>query len=128
MKCLAFEEALRHGFKVYSHRLLGEMNTFVYINGRPDHMKGQHDDLIMSISMALYVGQNAYNQLEKVTEQTKALLNSWEVHNDNTQKSLFEFNPNLPVMSPSGYGDRFNSNPTKSDYEKYLWLFGGGRR
>ena len=124
----SFEEALRHGFKVYSPRLLGEMNTFVYINGRPDHMKGHHDDLIMSISMALYVGQNAYNQLEKVTEQTKALLNSWEVHNDSTQKSLIDFNPGLPVMSPSSYGDRFGSNPTKSDYEKYLWLFGGGRR
>jgi hypothetical protein len=124
----AFEESLRHGFKVYSPRLLGEMNTFVYINGRPDHMKGHHDDLIMSISMALYVGQNAYNQLEKVTEQTKALLNSWEVHNDSTQKSLIDFNPGIPVMSPSSYGDRFGSNPTKSDYEKYLWLFGGGRR
>ena len=123
----AFEEQVRKGFAIRSTRLLNELNTFVYINGRPDHMKGHHDDLIMSISMALYVGQNAYNQLEKVTEQTKALLNSWEVHNDNTQKSLFEFNPNLPVMSPSGYGDRFNSNPTKSDYEKYLWLFGGKR-
>ena len=124
----AFEEALRHGFKVYSPRLLGEMNTFVYINGRPDHMKGHHDDLIMSISMALYVGQNAYNQLEKVSEQTKAMLESWEVHNDGSQKSLIDFNPSLPVMSPSSYGDRFGGNPTKSDYEKYLWLFGGGRR
>jgi hypothetical protein len=124
----AFEEALRHGFKVYSPRLLGEMNTFVYINGRPDHMKGHHDDLIMSISMALYVGQNAYNQLEKVSEQTKAMLESWEVHNDGSQKSLIDFNPSLPVMSPSSYGDRFGGNPTKSDYEKYLWLFGSGRR
>jgi hypothetical protein len=124
----AFEEALRHGFKVYSPRLLGEMNTFVYINGRPDHMKGHHDDLIMSISMALYVGQNAYNQLEKVTEQTKAILNSWSVQTSNDHKEVTDFNPGLPVMSPSSYGDRFGSNPTKSDYEKYLWLFGGGRR
>jgi hypothetical protein len=123
----AFEEALRHGFKVYSGRLLGEMNTFVYINGRPDHMKGHHDDLIMSVSMALYVGQNAYNQLEKVTEQTKAMLNSWEVSNNESSQKILDFNPGLPVMSPSSYGDRFGNNPTKTDYQNYLWLFGKRR-
>jgi hypothetical protein len=123
----AFEEALRHGFKVYSPRLLSEMNTFVYINGRPDHMKGHHDDLIMSIAMALYVGQNSYNQLEKVTEQTKALLNSWSVTNSEASKAVLDFNPGVPVISPSSYNDRFGSNPTKSDYEKYLWLFSGKR-
>lgn len=123
----AFEEALRHGFKVYSARLLGEMNTFVYINGRPDHMKGHHDDLIMSVSMALYVGQNAYNQLEKVTEQTKAMLNSWEVSNNESSQKILDFNPGLPVMSPSSYGDRFGNNPTKTDYQNYLWLFGKRR-
>lgn len=122
----AFEEALRHGFKVYSARLLGELNTFVYINGRPDHMKGHHDDLIMSVAMALYVGQSSYNQLEKVTEQTKAMLNSWEVQsNADKQKSITDFNPGVPVLPSSGYGGRqFNTEPSRSDYQKYLWLFG----
>jgi hypothetical protein len=40
-------------FKVRSLRSIAEMSTFVYINGRPDHMKGTHDDSIMSLSMAL---------------------------------------------------------------------------
>jgi len=120
----AFEEALRHGFKLYSARLLGEMNTYVYINGRPDHMKGHHDDLIMSVSMALYVGQNAYNQLEKVNEQTKAMLSSWTVADDSTNREITKFNPGMPVLSPTGYNDAFSSNPTKKDYEQYLWLFG----
>ena len=120
----AFEEALRHGFKLYSARLLGEMNTYVYMNGRPDHMKGHHDDLIMSVSMALYVGQNAYNQLEKVNEQTKAMLSSWTVADDSTNREITKFNPGMPVLSPTGYNDAFSSNPTKKDYEQYLWLFG----
>jgi hypothetical protein len=123
----AFEESLRHGFKIYSSRLLGELNTFVFINGRPDHMKGHHDDLIMSISMALYVGQHSYNQLEKVTEQTKAMLNSWEVSTNEASQKMLDFNPGLPVMSPSSYGDRFGNNPTKTDYQNYLWLFGKRR-
>jgi hypothetical protein len=122
----SFEEALRHGFKVYSTRLLNELNTFVYINGRPDHMKNHHDDLIMSVAMALYVGQNSYNQLEKVTEQTKAMLNSWEVlSNTEQQRKITDFNPGLPVMSPMNHNNnQFNTNPSRGDYEKYSWLFG----
>ena len=70
----AFEEALRYDFSVRSQRLFNELNTFVYVNGRPDHQKGQHDDLIMSFAMAVYVAETSFAQLEKVTEQTKAML------------------------------------------------------
>ena len=38
-------------------RLLNEMYTFVYINGRPNHMKGKHDDLI-EFSKTEYFGYN----------------------------------------------------------------------
>ena len=50
------------------------MNTFVYINGRPDHQKGRHDDLLMSIAMATYVGESSFSNLTKVTELTKSML------------------------------------------------------
>ncbi|MEY3074691.1 MAG: hypothetical protein RJB25_328, partial [Bacteroidota bacterium] len=48
-----------------------------YINGRPDHQKGHHDDCIMSISMALYVAEAAFPSLQKVTNHTKAMIDSW---------------------------------------------------
>ena len=73
----AFEEALRHKFIVRSKRLLNEMYTFVYINGRPNHMKGKHDDLIMALAMALYVGEHSFSDLQKADDLTKAMLNSW---------------------------------------------------
>jgi hypothetical protein len=60
----SFEEAMRHKFKIYSARLYNEMNTFVYINGRPDHQKGHHDDLIMSIAMATYVAESSFSKLD----------------------------------------------------------------
>jgi hypothetical protein len=121
----AFEEAMRHGFKIYSSRLFNEMNTFIYINGRPDHQKGHHDDLIMSIAMATYVGENSFNQLTKVTEQTKAMLNSWQVNNNEEVSNSIAFNPVLPA----GMGRQINlqNEATKSDYQKYLWLFGKPR-
>lgn len=119
----AFEEALRHGFKIRSNRLFNEMNTFIYINGRPDHQKGHHDDLIMAISMAIYVGENSFTQLTKVTEQTKALLNSWDVvSNENAAKEI-QFNPNVPQGYPM-YGAQVRNEPSVNDYKQYSWLFG----
>ena len=119
----SFEEAMRHEFKIYSSRLYNEMNTFVYINGRPDHQKGQHDDLIMSIAMATYVAEASFTSLTKVTEQTKAMLESWSVTNNESMGKQLDFNPVIP------YGhDRLhtrNQNVSKEDYIKYSWLFGG---
>jgi hypothetical protein len=78
----AFEEQVRKGFIIRSARLLNELNTFVYINGRPDHMKGAHDDAIMSMSMALFAGDMSFNQLEKNTSQNKAIIESPQWQND----------------------------------------------
>jgi len=119
----SFEEVMRHKFRIYSARLYNEMNTFVYINGRPDHQKGHHDDLIMSIAMATYVAESSFGKLTKVTEQTKAMLDSWSVNNNESIKENINFNPVIPH-----YQDRinqFNSQQvSREDYQKYGWLFG----
>ena len=122
----SFEESMRHGFRIYSNRLFNEMNTFIYVNGRPDHQKGHHDDLIMAVAMATYVGENSFNQLTKVSEQTKAMLNSWTVNNNNEVTESIAFNPVMPAGIP--IHNQINQDPTKNDYQKYLWLFGGSPR
>ena len=123
----AFEESLRHGFHIRSSRLLNELNTFVYVNGRPDHIKGQHDDLIMACAMAIYVGESSFSLLEKVTEQTKAMVDSWTVQESPINNPIRDFNPALP-SDPFGINTRNGSgNPTKNDYQNYLWLFGKSR-
>ena len=119
----SFEEAVRHGFNVYSSRLYNEMNTFVYINGRPDHQKNHHDDCIMAISMALYVAEKSFQSLEKVTNHTKAMINSWATTvNENKNSSDF-FNPMIPQMGRNNNMSN-NGDATKADYQKYGWLFG----
>jgi hypothetical protein len=122
----ALEESLRHGLKVHSSRLLNEMNTFVYINGRPDHMKGQHDDLIMSLAMAVYVSDSSFSQLTKVTEQAKTMLESWTVQNYEQPKEQY-FNPAMPNMNFKD-NPAYRNQPSKKDYEQYLWVFGGMKR
>jgi hypothetical protein len=116
----SFEESMRHKFRIYSSRLYNEMNTFVYINGRPDHQKNHHDDCIMSISMAIYVAEKSFQSLEKVVNHTKAMINSWStVMNENKNTSEF-FNPLVPQM---GRQYPINQGPSQADYEKYSWLF-----
>ena len=117
----SLEEAVRHKFKIYSNRLFNEMNTFIYINGRPDHQKGHHDDCIMAISMAIYVAEKSFQSLQKVVNHTKAMINSWStVINENKNSSEF-FNPMIPQVNRQ---DVFTQGPSKQDYMKYGWLFG----
>jgi hypothetical protein len=120
----AFEEYVRHKFKIRSVRLYNEMNTFIYLNGRPDHQRGQHDDLIMGISMAIYVGESSFNKLEKVVERTKIMLESWTVVNDNTARQQTHFDPVIPNNNVRNDRWSRDSGPSKDDYIKYNWLFG----
>ena len=119
----SFEEVMRHGFRIYSIRLYNEMNTFVYINGRPDHQKGHHDDLIMSVAMATYVAESSFANLTKVTEHTKAMIESWSVNTNTQSQEAISFNPVIPHAQERirQYGSQ---NISKDDYQKYGWLFG----
>ena len=122
----SFEEWVRHKFKIRSVRLYNEMNTFVYINGRPDHQKGQHDDLIMGISMAIYIAESSFSKLEKATEQAKVMIESWAIVNNESVRKETHFDPVIPNQNV--LKERMglhNNGPSKDDYQKYGWLFGG---
>lgn len=130
----AFEEQLRTGFIVRSERLLSELNTFVYINGRPDHMKGTHDDAIMSMSIALYIGDISFNQLQRVENQNRAMIESWTV-NERTYEPNKSFYSYGTTLDPVGFmqtdpttsyynGSMINPmNNPKEAYKEYSWLF-----
>jgi hypothetical protein len=129
----AFEEQLRKGFLVRSSRLLNELNTFVYMNGRPDHMKGAHDDSIMSLSMALYAGDMCFNQLQRSDSANKAMLESWTVTERTYEpnKSFYSYGTAFDQIGSMG----MDNNPafpqqgtaTKEQYKEYSWLFGKKR-
>jgi hypothetical protein len=132
----AFEEQLRKGFAVRSSRLLNELNTFVYINGRPDHMKGSHDDAIMSLSMALYAGDTCFNQLQKSENANKAMLESWTMSERTYEvnKSHYSYGTafdQIGAMGIDGMGrnphQNGQTNVNKDTYREHSWLFGGRR-
>ena len=128
----AFEEQLRKGFVVRSSRLLNELNTFVYLNGRPDHMKGAHDDAIMSMSMALYAGDICFNQLQRNDSKNKAMIESWALSERTyePEKALYSYGASFDQIGSMGVDNNLiyhKDNPTnlpKDAYRQYNWLFG----
>ena len=132
----AFEEQLRKGFIVRSARLLNELNTFVYMNGRPDHMKGTHDDAIMGMSMALYAADVSFNLLQKNENANKAMLESWTMSERTYEvnKSHYSYGTafdQIGSMGIDGMGHNIHQNGqmnvNKETYREHSWLFGGRR-
>ena len=132
----AFEEQVRHGFIIKSLRLANEMNTFVFINGRPDHMKGTHDDSIMGIAIAMYAGDICFTQLLRNELQNKAMMESWMLSERTYEpnKSAYSYgqafdpfgvvdgNTGRPVPNPLFQNNTMTAR--KEMYQQYSWLFG----
>jgi len=111
------EEAVRlNSFKVRSIRSVTEMNTFVFKNGRPDHMKGYHDDCLMAIAMCCFVSQTSFKDLEKNKGQAKAMIDSWVVSTNNVD-SMTELNSNALPKDMSRH--------VQSAISEHNWVFGG---
>jgi len=106
-------------FKLRSARALMEMDTFVYINGRPDHMKGYHDDLLMSIGMALFVAMSSFKDLEKSKGQAKAMVGSWVVTStDSTDVDTLSRNVDFYMANNEVNRVQLADSP-------HNWVFGG---
>lgn len=111
-----FEMMVRtNGIIIRSKRTTGEMRTFIYKNGKPDHMVGYNDDCIMSLAMGLWVLEHSFTKLKKAKAQTQAILSSWATSEtitplDNKEKKKPVFSPNIirNVQDPTG---------------QYMWLF-----
>jgi len=121
-----------NGIKVRSSRLTSEMGTFIYVNGRPDHQAGSHDDLLMALAMILWIMEHAFKKMEKLESQNKAMLSGWAIGGAATVKE--EYN--------TGYVSRANRNikalpkprlhpsvrnSVQDPNGDYLWLFSGTR-
>lgn len=111
---------------VRSSRMVSEMKTFIFSSkaGRPDHMEGYHDDLLMSLGMALWVLEYSFKNLERLEKQTKAILNSWMATGSNQGATISgldietgkEVKKVLPQTQYKNHADPRG---------EFLWLFSG---
>ena len=69
------EEFVRNGLiKIYSTRLLNEMRTFVWNNGRAEAMRSYNDDLIAACAIGCWVRDTALTINERDAEYAKAFV------------------------------------------------------
>jgi hypothetical protein len=106
--------------KIRSRRLTSEMKTFIYKNGRPDHMTGYHDDLLMALAMGLWVYQSSFTQLKKAEKLNQSMLSAWVMNTPNLtedDKREQQRKKQRPKMAPSVSKNMQDPNGN------YGWLF-----
>ena len=114
------EEFIRNGLiNIKSSRLLNEIRTFIWNNGKPEAMKGYNDDLVLAASIGCWVRETVLTNNHRDTEYTKALLNAMS----STRRSL-----NTSVKGMVGY--KPSSTDTKLSAEiqqmkELMWLYKG---
>lgn len=64
-------------FRVRSSRVISELETWVFKNGRADHMDGFHDDALTCLAMGLFVMEFSMLKRDKDREKDKSMLSAW---------------------------------------------------
>jgi len=71
-----FQESISDkGVTFYSKRLLEEMRTFIWRNGRPEAQQGYNDDLVMSFGIGQYMRDTAFRFKQHGVDLSKSMLN-----------------------------------------------------
>lgn len=97
-------------FRVRSSRVIGELETWIFVNGRPNHMKGSHDDALMCLAMGLFVAMYYMIKKEKEKVRDKQILKSW-----------LNISPNTLA---DNYSKRDNTDTNNKPSIKTMWKCG----
>lgn len=113
-----FVEMLKNNsFRVRSERVISELDTWVFKNGRPDHMDGCHDDLLTCLSMGLFVMQYYMLKTDKLKQKDKQIVGSWFVNNSsNTNLQTRHLGNEVNMTDRKEMSRKFN--PFMSDYKQ----------
>ena len=114
------EEFIRNKLvKVYSSRLVNEIKTFIWYNGRAQAMRSYNDDLIMSFSIGCWVRDTVFSENQRDIQYKKAILNSMK-----KSDSIM----NTTINGMHGHKPRNNSEAARDyvkKHEDFLWLLKG---
>lgn len=109
------EESIRlDAVKIYSPRMISEFRNFIYENGKPKARKGANDDLVMSLSISLYIASKIYTSYDDDIVLRKKILNNIKVSNS---KVAFRNNNEI------GYSDDINMLNNGNSMDPYKIAF-----
>lgn len=119
-----FEEYIRNKLvNVKSFRLLKEINTFIWRNGKAEAMKGKNDDLVMALGIACYVFDAIGDKDTKDVNFKKAAINAMI----STSKMQTKLNTHIPGQI--GYNKNLSlykqAEQQQRQRKKFSWLFTG---
>ena len=115
------EEFIRNKLiNVYSIRLVNELRTFIWHNGKPQAMRSYNDDLIMALAIGCWVKDTALTINKREVEYNKACLSS--IIRVNTK-----LNTTIPGMDGYNRKEALDEKLFKAqdDYSQYSWLIKG---
>ncbi len=109
---------------VRSSRLLSEIKTFIWNNGRPEAMKGYNDDLIMSLAIGCWVRDTALVTNQRDIEYKKAFIGAMITSNTKIETKVggmqgYKKEYDYGTMD----GDRLSAK--KKEMEEFSWLYKG---
>ncbi len=114
------EEFIRNKIlTTYSSRLINELRTFVWNNGKPQAMRGYNDDLIISLAIACWVRDTALMTSQRDIEYKKAILSS--MISANTQ-----MNTSIPGMLGYKKESSFDIlEKERQQQQDFMWIYKG---
>ena len=116
-----FEEFIRNKLvTIYSKRMLEEIRTFVWNNGKPQAMRGYNDDLVMSLAIACWVKDTALIKSKKERDYNTAMLGSMVYSTTN-------LNTTIPGMTGYNQNQDFMKKMIdgKKQAQEFFWLYKG---
>ena len=114
------EEFIRNKLiRIYSARLLNEMKTFVWNNGKPEAMRSYNDDLVIACAIGCWIRDTALVENQRNSEYKKACLDSMIYTSDKLDTTI----PGQNTYKNKSIFDKIQK--AKTEYEQYPWMFKG---
>ena len=119
-------------FKIRSERVIAELQTWVWKNGKQDHMDGKHDDTITCLAMGLFVVQYSLNRDMKkkmkdeamvramiaansrIVYDTNGIYNTGQTHKE--EKKTKKYYPPMYISGEKMHQDKLGS------YKASMWV------
>lgn len=123
-----FANAIRtNEFKVRSRRVISELDTWIFKNGRQDHQDGCHDDNITCLAMGYFVVKFYLGDMERAKERDAAFLRAWINSTQNVKP--YNFNKENQEISAAPkktylpiYNNRTIQKVGNTVIDSYRWL------
>jgi len=111
------DEFIRTGqIKINSERLVDELKTFVWNNGKAEAMKGYNDDLVMSCAISCWVHEGALIISQRDVEYRKALINSIKTNSRTIDTTIPGMSQNVSAEKRKRWSEAYTNS------REYSWL------